>query len=184
MKGKKTEAFIHVSDWYATFCKLAGVDPDDSGPGRFPVDGLNVWPIVTGQSTTTSHDEIVLGYDFDSKGAIIVGDYKLIVGAQGTGCDHLMWSPMDYPCTDGPKGEDCNPYCLYNIVQDPGEHNELSKTEPDKVKELLERYNKYSKEPRDMQDQGIHSDSDLPAFNEACTFMKANGGYWQPWEKD
>ena len=184
MKGKKAEAFIHISDWYTTFCNLAGVDSADSGQGKFPVDGLDVWPIVTGQSTTTSHDEIVLGYDFDSKGAIIVGEYKLIVGAQGTGCDHLMWSPMDYPCKDGPKGEDCNPYCLYNIVQDPSEHNELSKSQPEKVKELLQHYNKYSKEPRDMQDQGIHSDSDLPAYNEACHFMNANGGYWQPWEKD
>ena len=47
-----------------------------------------------------------------------------------------MWSPLDYPCNDGPKGPDCDPYCLYNIVKDPEERTELSKTEPDMLKKL------------------------------------------------
>ena len=40
VRGTKTEAFIHVADWYtmATFCNLAEVDPSDPGPGKFPVD--------------------------------------------------------------------------------------------------------------------------------------------------
>ena len=54
------------------------------------------------------------------------------------------------------------PYCLYNIVEDPGEHNELSSKEPDMLHKLLNQYNEYSKEPREMQDQGIHSEGDLP----------------------
>ena len=185
-RGKSTDGFIHIADWYATFTKLAGVDSSDSGEGRFPVDGLDVWPILTGENETTAHSEIVLSYNYTGKGAIIVGDYKLIVGSQGSGdhCDALMWSPIDYPCNDGPKGDDCNPYCLYNIVEDPGEHNELSEKDPDKLKELLQRYNDYSKEPRDMQDQGYHSDSELPVFKKACQYMKEHGGYWQPWEKE
>ena len=40
MRGKTSEGFIHIADWYTTFCKRAGVDPSDSGPGKFPVDGL------------------------------------------------------------------------------------------------------------------------------------------------
>ena len=31
-RGKSTQCFIHIADWYTTFCKLVGVDPDDSGP--------------------------------------------------------------------------------------------------------------------------------------------------------
>ena len=31
MRGKTTNGFIHIADWYSTFCKLAGVDPTDSG---------------------------------------------------------------------------------------------------------------------------------------------------------
>ena len=25
MRGKSTQGFIHIADWYTTFCKLAGV---------------------------------------------------------------------------------------------------------------------------------------------------------------
>ena len=183
MQGMVSNSFIHIADWYTTFCKLAGVDPTDSGPDKFPVDGLDVWPIITGESATNTHEEIVLGYNFEESGAIIVGDYKLIVRSQGKKCHSLMWSPLDYPCEKGPKGVDCDPYCLYNIVEDPGEFNELSRIEPEKLQELLERYNEYSKEPRDMQDQGFHSYDDLPIFKDACKHMKSHGGYWQPWEE-
>ena len=186
MRGTKTEGIIHIADWYATFCKLAGVDPSDSGPGKFPVDGLDVWPIISGESTKTPHDEIVLGYNFTAAeiGAIIVGDFKLIIDNRtSVTCDSLMWSPLDYPCTDGPKDSQCDPYCLYNIIDDPNEHDELSKKEPQKLQELLERYNLYSKEPRDMQDQGYHgSQPGLPIYKDACKYMAENGGYWQPWE--
>ena len=60
---RKIETPVQIVDWMPTFCKLAGVNSDDSGPGRFPVDGLDVWPIITGASTISSHHEIVLGYD-------------------------------------------------------------------------------------------------------------------------
>ena len=182
MKGKSSEGFIHIADWYPTFCKLAGVDPSDSGDGKFPVDGLDVWPILTGESSTTLHEEIVLGYNYSSKGAIISAEYKLIVGSMGKNCDAIMWSPLDYPCSSGPKGDDCDPYCLYNIVQDPREEKELSKTEPDILKKLLDKYNAYSKEPSDMQDQGYHSDGELPADKDACSYMAKHGGYWRPWK--
>ena len=182
MKGMSTDGFIHIADWYTTFCNLAGVDPQDSGPGKFPVDGLDVWPILTGSNTTSPHKEIVLGYDFNSKGAIISGNYKLIVGSQGNKKHgHLMWSPLDNPCSDGPKAEDCDSYCLYDIVNDPEERENLVDTEPDKLKELLDMYHAYSKEPRDMQDKGYHTYSSLPVFNGACKYMAQNGGYWRPW---
>ena len=186
-RGKSTQGFIHIADWYTTFCKLAGVDPDDSGPGRFPVDGMDVWPIITGENEETPHDEIVLGYNFTHTekrkevGAIIAGNYKLIVGHQNGGHDNIMWSPLDYPCKNGPTGKDCDPYCLYNIVNDPTERQDLANTQPDILKQMLDRYNKYSKEPRDMQDQGYHN-NDLPRDQYACTYMAKHGGYWRPWK--
>ena len=76
---KTNDGFIHIADWYATFCNLAGVDSS-------PVDSLDIWPIITGYSTTSPLHEIVLGYDFDSKGAIISGNYKLISWTSG----HVM----------------------------------------------------------------------------------------------
>ena len=181
MRGTKSEGFIHVADWYTTFCKLAGVDPSDSATGKFPVDGLDIWPIITGENATTPHLEIVLGYQYENTGAIIKGDYKLIVGPQSTQCDSLMWSPLTYPCEQGPKGENCDQYCLYNIVEDPSEHNELSKKEPQLLQMLLERYISYAMEPREMQDQGYHSNAELPRANEACDYMHQHGDYWRPW---
>ncbi|MCG8626084.1 MAG: hypothetical protein MJE68_29315, partial [Proteobacteria bacterium] len=157
MQGKTAEGFIHIADWYTTFCKLAGVDSSDSGSGKFPIDGLDVWPMITGENYTTQHTDIVLSYDFGNTGAIIMGEYKLIVGKQPEDCDSLMWTPLDYPCHDGPKGENCDPYCLYNIVEDPSEHKELSKQAPDVLKKMIKQYNEYAKEPRDMQDQGVHA---------------------------
>ena len=188
MKGKSTQGFIHIADWYTTFCKLAGVDSSDSGPGRFPVDGVDVWPLITGAEKDTADKEIVLGFNFSygntrkDQGAIIVGENKLIIGPQGPSCDAVMWSPIDYPCTEGKKDSDCDPYCVFNIVSDPEERHNLAKEQPDLLKKLLDRYNEYSKEPRDMQDQGYHSAEDVPAFKTACKYMNEHGGYWQPWD--
>ena len=189
MRGKTSEGFIHIADWYPTFCKMAGVDSSDSGTGKFPVDGLDVWPIISGENITTMHDEIVLGYNFslqanrNSTGAIIVGDYKLIVGQQANkpGCDSLMFTPIDYPCTNGTKGSDCDPYCLYDIIQDPGETKDLSKSQPDVLQKMLDRYNAHAKEPQDMIDQGYHSHTALPDYPQACQYMRNHGEYWRPW---
>ena len=91
-RGKSTQGFIHMADWYTTFCKLASVDLDDSGPGKFPVDGMDVWPIITGENEKTLHYKIILGYDYSERypnqGALIVGNYKLIVGQQG----NIAWT--------------------------------------------------------------------------------------------
>ena len=188
MRGKTSEGLIHVADWYPTFCKMAGVDPSDSGPGRFPVDGLDVWQIISGENATTQHEEIVLAYNFtlfnpNATGAIIVGEYKLIVGQQaGTpSCDSLMHSPLDYPCTNGTESNDCDPYCLYNIDKDPEERQDLSKTNLDILKMMLYRYNSHSKEPQDRLDQGYHKQTTLPKFKQACEYMEKHGSYWRPW---
>ena len=178
VRGTKSEGFIHIADWYTTFCKLAGVDPSDSGTGKFPVDGLDVWPIITGENTTTPHEEFILGYEFNGTGAIIAGNYKLIIGAQPTS----RWDPLQFPCIASTKGPNCDPYCLYDIINDPSEQNDLSKSETTLLDSMLKHYNKYKDEPRDMQDQGYHSTTELPVDNDACDYMANHGGYWQPWK--
>ena len=185
MRGTDNNAFIHVADWYPTFCKMAGVSSDDSGAGRYPVDGKDVWPLISGQTNLTSHDHIMLGFNFSesNSGAVIMGDYKLIVAPQGTQCDSLMHTPIDYPCTQGPKAPNCDPNCLYNIVEDPKELNDLSTTKPDVLKRLLDVYNSYSSEPQSSRDQGYHTEGDLPNDEKnACATLKAQGGYWRPWK--
>ena len=166
---------------------MAGVDPSDSGTGRFPVDGLDIWHIISGENDTTQHEEIVLGYNFtannDAIGAIIIGEYKLIVGQQlyRPGCDSLSYSPLDYPCTNATEGSDCHPYCLFNIIKDPEERQNLSKVKPDILKMMLDRYNSHAKEPQERLDQGYHNQKDLPNDIHACKYMKEHGSYWRPW---
>lgn len=46
--AREETAFFHISDWYATFMHLGAVttNPTDAGPGRFSVDGRNMWPYL------------------------------------------------------------------------------------------------------------------------------------------
>ena len=82
---------------------------------------MDAWPIITGENEKTPHDKIILGYDYSERypnqGALIVGNYKLIVGQQG----NIAWINLDNPCSKSLRGPDCNPYCLYDIVNDPSE---------------------------------------------------------------
>lgn len=84
--------YLYVVDWYTKFCKLEGVDSSDSGLGKFPVEGLDVWPIISGENTKTQCSDMVLSYNFGGTGAIIMGEYNLIVVKQPEGCDSLMWT--------------------------------------------------------------------------------------------
>ena len=89
---------------------------------------------------------------------------------------------MDYPCSHGELADDCWDYCLFDILKDPEERKDLSKSELDVMKMMLERYNRYSKKPREMQDQGYHSQADVPSDKNACIYMAEHGGYWRPWK--
>eukprot|EP00041_Stephanoeca_diplocostata_P021900 m.517713 g.517713 ORF g.517713 m.517713 type:complete len:123 (-) comp21935_c0_seq56:2395-2763(-) len=76
-RGGRTEtAFVHIADWYATFAYLAGVtqNPRDEGPGRFAVDGRNLWPYLSGSPTSAAQppkfhnvsNMLVLGYNYST----------------------------------------------------------------------------------------------------------------------
>ena len=50
MQGQKTEGYVHIADWYATFSALAGVDPTDKQAAKAklpPIDSLNMWPLIS-----------------------------------------------------------------------------------------------------------------------------------------
>ena len=87
-----------------------------------------------------------------------------------------MWSPLDYPCTEGLKGPDCNPHCLYDIINDPTEKKDLSKENPEIVKSFLIRTMHFQRSQERCKIKDIMDSN-------ACKFMTANGGYWRPWDK-
>eukprot|EP00040_Diaphanoeca_grandis_P033414 m.204676 g.204676 ORF g.204676 m.204676 type:complete len:536 (+) comp32896_c0_seq1:391-1998(+) len=206
--GRMETAFIHVSDWYVTFNALAGVvdNPDDSGPGRFKVDGENVWPYLADETGTVrkphSNTTLVLGYNYSTlafpssstpsgysapSGAIIEVStgYKLIVATQHSCGDSLSWDPATYPCTTTPPGSDCNPYCLFNIVTDESERDELVNSASPKDKASLKRLTAYYESIKN--EIGMPNQNDIewneqgkPFDPRACEKAKQRG-YWGPW---
>jgi len=78
-RGTKVEELGYVSDWYTTFCKLAGVSEVDTLAAKYdlpPVDGIDLWPMITGKGN--GRNEIYV-----SEKSIIMGKYKLMTGKHG-----------------------------------------------------------------------------------------------------
>lgn len=153
--GSKLEGFIHVCDYYATFAAIAGVDANDTraaAAGLPPVDGLNMWPYLSGQVDVSPRTEV-----WNDLGVLIMGTYKLYnaSGPYGTHLPdgsmtegHACFPGQIYPNgTSPPGGEGAPPErgtnvkgtgmcvhtqhcpngaCLYDIFKDPTEHNNLS----------------------------------------------------------
>jgi len=141
---------------YATFCDLAGVDPTDiqaAEVGLPPVDGISMWPLISGATTTSPRTEVVVAADSSVCGfgngttvqALIRSDgYKLIIGSLGQNIwqgpfypnASTKWPDVPYNCGIPPNN---GTGCLFNILDDPTEHFDISSTNPNIVSEMYER---------------------------------------------
>jgi arylsulfatase A-like enzyme len=106
---------LHVTDLHATLLRLAGAAPD---PAR-PLDGVDVWPVITERRLSTRKDMLLDVEDF--RGAIRVGEWKLIVHA-------ALPAKIE----------------LFDIANDPEEADNKATTYPDRVSDLLGRLNAYA----------------------------------------
>lgn len=140
MRGQKTEGYIHLADWYGTFCGIAGVDPVDKKAAAAnlpPVDSLDMWPLISGENPTSPRTDI-----YASIHAMISGDYKILMGRMG----QAGWTGPQYPNQTNPSGgiaavENCGDTgCLYNIKQDPEESVNLATTMPQVLKEMKAKF--------------------------------------------
>jgi arylsulfatase A-like enzyme len=114
---------IPVTGWdiIPTLCDLAG--NSTSLPGY--LDGTSIRPLLNpgeGSPFKRKRDELVFHYYGNSHSAIRVGDFKMI----------KFW--------------DLNKIELYNLKNDPGEWTDLSKTDPEKARELEAKLMAYLKE--------------------------------------
>eukprot|EP01004_Peranema_trichophorum_P003008 NODE_2023_length_1714_cov_63.798869_g1728_i0.p1 GENE.NODE_2023_length_1714_cov_63.798869_g1728_i0~~NODE_2023_length_1714_cov_63.798869_g1728_i0.p1 ORF type:complete len:536 (+),score=114.99 NODE_2023_length_1714_cov_63.798869_g1728_i0:55-1608(+) len=178
MRGKKLTEYVHMSDWYTTFSKLAGVDPFDEvaeKAGLAPVDGLDVWPLLNGSVPHSPHQELHL-----SNLTLIQGNWKLVTGVQPmTG-----WQGPQYPNKTGDRPwfpnvkflnhweYDCGSGCLYDVFADPTEHNNLADQYPDRVKSMKSRLD-------ELNQKDFHPDRGSEDI-QACIQAKRNGNYYGP----
>ena len=176
-RGKMTEGYIHIADWYATFCALAGVDPTDTAAAKAnlpPIDSLNMWPLISGQNSTSPRVDIPV-----SNTTLISGDFKILVGTN----NDAGWTGPVYPNSTNPNGGidaivhcDQGNGCLYNIINDPGEHFNLASKMPDKLKEMQKKLSDY---------QATHFSPDRGQITPlACqAALGEYGGFWGPFIK-
>ena len=173
MRGQKTEGYIHIADWYATLCALAGVDPTDKQAEKAnlpPIDSLNIWPLISGENSTSPRVDIPLTLT-----ALISGEYKILIGDNNC----AGWTGPVYPNNTHPNGgieavERCGDTgCLYNIMKDPLEHVNLASQMPDMLKDMQTKLQKY---------QATHFNPDRGnIWPGACdTALNKYGGFWGP----
>jgi arylsulfatase A-like enzyme len=127
LKPGQCTAPAQIVDWMPTFCALAGVTP----PQNLKWDGMNLWPVMTGQTTPSSRTLYWVAPGFRSR-AVRDGDWKLIAYAAG-------------------KQADAKPARveLFDLARDPNETSDLAKQLPDKVAEMQKKLAQISQADRD-----------------------------------
>lgn len=108
---------MHVVDWMPTLQRLLEIPLDElSNDPQW--DGVDIWPVVTGEATSTANRSIYIRWGNRGQGhALRQGDWK-IVKNRGT---KSRWE-------------------LYNLADDPNEQNDLKATKPDVFESMMERY--------------------------------------------
>jgi len=194
VRGTKSEEYIHMADWYGTFARLAGVDPEDHQgvqAGLPPVDSVDVWPMLTGRNTSSARTEIPLCVEFEVGGehglpkligntsALIMGDYKLLTGPEPM----AYWQGPAFPtASSGKYGELLNWHnwqlcglgCLYNIREDPTEQKNLALHMPGKLIAMRERL-------QQLRKSQYQERSDLSQAAACAKQIGQNGGFYGPW---
>jgi arylsulfatase A-like enzyme len=117
--GSAVEGLMHIADWYPTLLKLGGASLEQ----KLPVDGMDVWSTVAEGKESPRKDVLINAEP--TRGAIRVGDWKLVLSG--------------VPRRQGGSGAE-----LFDLAKDPGEKNDVAAEQPERVKELRERYESYA----------------------------------------
>jgi arylsulfatase I/J len=156
-RGAVESAFMGSDDWFRTFCGLAGADPEDAraaAAGLPPIDSLDLSAVLMGTNATSPRTEIAIGSSDDSDhagntlvaGVIDSAGWKLLLGNidpafyQGSVYPNVSTAAAPEPhlkCGDPNDGS--GPGCLFNVLDDPYELNDLAAAQPARVKALRAR---------------------------------------------
>jgi arylsulfatase A-like enzyme len=150
--GSVVRAPMHIVDLYPTLIKLAGGSLEQ----KRPIDGRDVWPAITRQSTI-ARDEILVNAEPD-RGAIRVGDWKLVLHGSD---DAEEEDAAVRPRRAGRDGVD--KVELFNLASDPGEKKNLADDNREKVAELRARYEVYAKQAAPPLASTVKARLEIPA---------------------
>ena len=144
-RGTREEGMMHIADWYTTFCNIVGVPATDpwAASSNLPgIDGLNLWPLLSGQNDTSPRTTILV-----DDGLLIHGDWKYIPGGK-TLTGNARGGP-DYPNAttvndpiESHKLKCPSEGCLFNVVTDPYETTNVAVQNPSVVsmmQQVMER---------------------------------------------
>lgn len=142
--GSVVKEPMHMVDLFPTLMKLAGAA---SAPAH-PLDGRDIWPVIS-EGKPSPHEDLLLN-TVGRSGAVRMGDWKLVRNGksgeddEGEGTAATTREDKQRKRREARNAPDVIE--LFNIVTDPSEKNNLAETQPEKVKELLQRLDKYSSE--------------------------------------
>ena len=127
--GQRIRQPMHMVDWYPTLIKQAGGSLEQ----KLPVDGLDVWPMLTKQAASP-HDAILsVSTQGPSRAAVRMGEWKLIV--DGGAADVALPGKKKGKKAAG-KYESV---ALYDLSADPSEAKNLAEAQPERVKAMRAR---------------------------------------------
>jgi len=127
LRGKRSSAFVHIADWYATFSTMVGVDPSDTERCEHDIDGMDVWPLLTGSLSSNPREFLPI----TARSIVWNSQYKLITQADATWdyTPNRTLIPASLVCTSEQP-------CLFDVLADPGETQNLGSERPDIVEKL------------------------------------------------
>eukprot|EP00933_Yihiella_yeosuensis_P078551 TRINITY_DN900_c0_g1_i1.p1 TRINITY_DN900_c0_g1~~TRINITY_DN900_c0_g1_i1.p1 ORF type:complete len:564 (-),score=95.99 TRINITY_DN900_c0_g1_i1:369-2060(-) len=157
-RGSKFEDYVHMADWYTTFCTLAGVDPTDDRAkqaGLPPVDGIDHSGLLFGDLKAGSGKRREIHH---SARALTKDSWKLIAGGmidlemlqRDNYSDALNFGGDIIPYDDYVTGyeapeemlrgaKNCSSGCLYDVMEDPFEFFDVASEYPEVVREMKKR---------------------------------------------
>ena len=163
-RGSTLSALTAMEDVYPTLCALAGVEAFDArgaAAGLPPVEGHNLWPLLSGANATAPRTEVWLGSSgavhsasASASGATPATFVQGLIRADGW---KLLHDVLDNAAYQGPfypnattaahpwnnSQVDCGsaaaPRCLYNVFDDPTEHVNMAAARPDIVAAMAAR---------------------------------------------
>jgi len=133
--GSTVKEFISVMDITPTLLEFAGVShPGNTYKGKsiHSLEGSSLKSFLSGDEATLHKENHVVGWELFGQKAIRQGDWK------------LLWLSSKPKWLVQPAGAD--KWGLYNLAVDPGETNNLSMQDPEKLKQMQSLWKAYAQD--------------------------------------